>query len=255
MKRTYRYALALFTAVCLLLGVMATLPILAEETPRLSIDKTEYEVGDPIYVTAYGEGYDWIALYAATDIVEANSGYAAAYWYYVAQEGHASGETMDLQFADHIDAAARPELVGIPAGDYQVVLHSNNSYDIIERIFFTVKEPAATEPPVTEPPATEPETEPVTEPETLPETEPVTIPETIPETVPVTVLETTPETQPETNASTPAVSETEATTQPVTDTTPVATETTAEDEGCASVLGIGSSVLLLAAAWVVSKKK
>ncbi len=255
MKHINLRVLCALAALCLLLGVLAALPVMADETPRLSLDKTEYEVGDPILVTAYGEGTDWVALYAASDVVEANSGYAAAYWYYVADNGHTSGETFDLQFADHIDAAARPELVGIPAGEYQVVLHSNNTYDIIERIYFTVKEPETE--PATEAPETEPVTEPETEPETVAETEPesetvaVTDPES--ETEPVETPAETLDEKPDAVDTDPE-EETPAESAPAVSEAPSETEPAEADTGCASVVGAGSALLLLAAVWVVSKK-
>ncbi len=123
--------------VCMMVGVLAVLPVMAEER-TLTTDKTVYEAGEPIYVTATGSGTDWIGLYEANPTAQKTS---AAYWYYIAQDGHSSGDTVDIHNADYVNASDCPHMMGIPAGEYKIVLCPNNGYEIAKEVYITVKEP------------------------------------------------------------------------------------------------------------------
>ncbi len=128
--------LCMTTGICLPLTVMA-------EAWTLTTDKTEYTAGEPIYVTATGSGYDWVGLYEANPTGKAS----AAYWYYVAQDGHSSGDTVDIHNADYVNASDCPHLMGIPVGEYRIVLCPDNGYDVAKEVFITVKEPLPPENP------------------------------------------------------------------------------------------------------------
>ena len=54
---------------------------LSAAPPGLSTDKTVYEEGEDIFVTAFGEGKDWVGIYARG---ETPGSPASIYWYYVA---------------------------------------------------------------------------------------------------------------------------------------------------------------------------
>ncbi len=118
----------------LLIGMGAILPAFAEEL-SLRTDKTEYVEGEAILVTATGSGDDWVGLYEANPTGKAS----AAYWYYIARDGHASGDTVDIHNADYVNAGDCPHLMGIPAGEYRIVLCPNNGYDVAEEVLITVK--------------------------------------------------------------------------------------------------------------------
>ncbi len=133
--------LALVLLLSLVLAALAALPIAAAE-PRLATDKTTYAPGEPILVTATGEGKDWVGLYRAADSYDPSAGgQVSIYWYYVAADGNASGDTVNLYEADYNNFASRPEFAsGLPAGEYKVVLLANDGYEVIESVAITVAE-------------------------------------------------------------------------------------------------------------------
>ncbi len=134
---------------CLLLGVLAVFPAIASEG-NLSVDKTHYEVGEPIMVTANGSNLDWAGIWpAGSGDVGENALGSAIYWYYVA-DGHTPGASVHLQA--QIDATEfRPEYRGLPAGHYEIYLCANNTYLILEKLEIVIGDPA----PETDPPETE----------------------------------------------------------------------------------------------------
>ncbi len=127
---------------CMLLSVLAVLPALpsmAEET-KLKTDKAVYTVGEPILVTAEGENADWVGLYCVGDAYDPDQGgVTSIYWYYVAKDGTASGDTKNIYEANYNNFANRPEFAsGIPAGQYQIVLMENDGYTVLERVDITI---------------------------------------------------------------------------------------------------------------------
>ena len=71
-----------------LLAAALALPVLSAVTSSaaaagektLATDKTVYEVGEDIFVTATGEGKDWVGIYARG---ETPGSPASIFWYYV----------------------------------------------------------------------------------------------------------------------------------------------------------------------------
>ncbi len=142
MKAILKRTIAGTLLLCLLSGVLATLPVMAADW-TLTTDKTEYEAGEPILVTATGSDYDWVGLYEAHPTGKTS----AAYWYYIARDGHSSGDTVDIHNADYVNGNDCPHMMGIPAGEYRIVLCPNNGYDAVKEVFITVKEPKPPENP------------------------------------------------------------------------------------------------------------
>ncbi len=143
MKHALTRLLAVAILLALMLGCIVALPATAEE-PRVSLDKNEYIVDEPIMVTAYGENADWVGLYKAShDFNDPENKASAAYWYYVNQNGHYSGETLDLHYADNVNSQDAPDMMGIPVGEYKLILFLNDTYEILEEVYFTVREATA----------------------------------------------------------------------------------------------------------------
>ncbi len=135
MRWIFKRSVASFLLLCLLTGACATLPVMAEEW-TLTTDKTVYEVGDAIYITATGSGTDWVGLYEANPVGKTS----AAYWYYVAQDGHTSGDTVNIHDAEYKNSNDCPHIMGIPAGEYRILLCPNNGYESVKEVLITVKE-------------------------------------------------------------------------------------------------------------------
>ncbi len=143
-----KYVACLLLA-CMGMSLLAALPLtVGAESTRLSTDKTVYAPGEPIMVTATGEGKDWVGLYCAEDSYDPNAGgVASIYWYYVAQDGHASGDAVNLCGADYNNFVDRPSFAaGLPAGDYKVVLMANDGYEVIESVTVTITDGESTTP-------------------------------------------------------------------------------------------------------------
>ena len=52
-------------------------------TPVLKTDKTVYEQGEPIMVTAYGDGSDWIGIVPQKEDGTPDFSYGAIFWQYI----------------------------------------------------------------------------------------------------------------------------------------------------------------------------
>ncbi len=119
------------TLTALLIAALAVFPAWAEDVPVLSTDKTVYEVGDPIMVTAYGSGADWVGIYPANQCqlgVDSSIRY-----YYCAKDGIPSGTPVDMRNALYVDNN-RPHLINIPVGKYKIYLCANDGYDMIAEV-------------------------------------------------------------------------------------------------------------------------
>ncbi len=139
-----KHTVSILLLSCLLLAtVLGILPVSAVEG-RLSTDKTIYAVGEPILVTATGEGKDWVGLYKAEDSYDPSAGgQVSIYWYYVADGGNISGTAKNIYDAEYNNFADRPAFAsGIPAGNYKVVLMANDGYAVIEEIAITIEKSA-----------------------------------------------------------------------------------------------------------------
>ncbi len=119
------------TLVAMLIACLAVFPAWAEDTPVLSTDKTVYEVGDPIMVTAHGSGSDWVGIYPA-DKCEVGVDSTIRY-YYCAKDGIPSGTPVDMRNALYVDNG-RPALINIPVGKYKIVMCANDGYDVLGEV-------------------------------------------------------------------------------------------------------------------------
>ncbi len=128
--------ISLFCSVLLLFALLIptfSFSIFADGK-TLTTDKTEYIEGEPIQVTATGDGSDWVAIYPNGETP--GGGTDSIRWYYVAQEGNQSGETKDIREAKLNDS--RSDLKSIPAGEYTVYLLADNGYAVITSVEITV---------------------------------------------------------------------------------------------------------------------
>ncbi len=92
----------------------ATIPAIPEiPAPAMTSDKTEYMVGEPIMITAKGEGKDWVGI--------ANRGAQESIAYYYVAD--VSGQTVNL-----FEKAGAPDgpLTSLPAGEYTLYLIPND---------------------------------------------------------------------------------------------------------------------------------
>lgn len=123
-------ALLLTSLLCLTpLGVSAEL--------ILTTDKTTYNEGEDILVTAVGSGSDWVGLYPAGDPVPGN-GNPSVLWYYVARDGNTSGTAKNIRRAEY-SASSRADYLSIPAGDYIIYLCANDGYNVLAQVKITVR--------------------------------------------------------------------------------------------------------------------
>ena len=94
---------------------------------RLSTDKTVYEEGEDILVTAYGEGKDWVGIYARG---ETPGSPASIYWYYVAGDAE-PGDAVNIKTTRSNN---RAEYNDLPGGAYTVFLLLNDGYTVAESV-------------------------------------------------------------------------------------------------------------------------
>ncbi len=133
-KTTFKKLMAVL--ICFML-ILTSFQFVASAESRLSTNKTEYEVGEDILVTATGSGKDWVAIYEKG--VVPSGAPVSIYWYYVADEGHTSGETYRIQNY-HPERPGYNYSLGLPTGNYVVYLLENDSYSVVESIEITIGE-------------------------------------------------------------------------------------------------------------------
>lgn len=134
---------AVFAALC----VMLTLPVGCsddkkptpgggEETYNIKCNKTEYADGEEVYVSAKGDGDDWVGVYRDGDDIQKVE---PVRYYSVARNGFISGETYALKKSAAI-GASRQAMKNLPRGKYYAVLFDGTGTGKqTERISFTVK--------------------------------------------------------------------------------------------------------------------
>ena len=134
MNRFLRNALltALVLPIGLPLGLAAPCPAAAAEPsqsgiPALSTDKSVYLEGEDIWVTAYGEGKDWVGIYAKGEVP---GGPPSIYWYYTASDAK-SGEAVNIRTKR---SNSRPEYQSLPGGAYTVFLLLDDGYTVSESV-------------------------------------------------------------------------------------------------------------------------
>ena len=117
---------ALLTALALPLALSPCAAAGSAEA-KLSTDKSVYSEGEDILVTAYGEGKDWVGIYAKG---ETPGGPASIYWYYV--DGDAEpGEAVNIRKQRSNN---RPEYNSLPGGSYTVFLLLDDGYTVSESV-------------------------------------------------------------------------------------------------------------------------
>ena len=131
MRKNHKRILSLALALMLLFGLVPN-TVMASEADTgvtvtdstsaysLSVNKTHYEVGEPILVTATGSGKDWVGIY------KPNIG-SAARWDYVTTQG--SGVQFDIREATQTGNVYTQEELALPEGRYVIRLMKNNSSD------------------------------------------------------------------------------------------------------------------------------
>ena len=110
------------------------------EVRRMITDKTEYEVGEPIMVTAWTPDLsDKILLISVSDAtslrwkrVGASAGDG------VAASGNGSGVPVDITTGKIPGAASNSAYKNLPAGKYVVAMQDNNNTNVIQ-VFITIK--------------------------------------------------------------------------------------------------------------------
>ncbi len=134
-------------------ALAAILPILTSKAAETSWEATEstplvtskdvYVEGEPVLVKALGSGKDWVAIYEINDVYP-NIG--SIYWYYVAD--YAAGEAVNIRGICETGADQTAlGRVGLPAGEYKVILFANDGYEVIEQVNITIVEASETEAP------------------------------------------------------------------------------------------------------------
>lgn len=104
------------------------------EGKRIITDKKIYEEGENIKVTAQGAEDAWVGIYAETDHVESVS---PVYRYDVVDSKHQSGKTYVIQEESF---KGRNDLSTLPEGKYKVILFENQSYEVDDFCYITIKD-------------------------------------------------------------------------------------------------------------------
>ncbi len=103
-------------------------------TPSISTDKTVYETGEPIVVTATGGSDAWVGLYKDTDSYGSGAGKVVSiYWYWVNSGTNFSGRPTVLQTGFHDTGSSNPGIVLKP-GKYYVYLFSDSGYNAVGKV-------------------------------------------------------------------------------------------------------------------------
>ncbi len=121
--------LSLFLCLAVLVSCFCFTTVSAANT--IKTNKTEYVAGETIWTTATGSGKDWVGLYLASDPTDGSV--TSIYWYYIADFG--SGKAVDIKSQI---AGDRGSLNSVPAGDYKVVVYSNDSYNVTATTYIKV---------------------------------------------------------------------------------------------------------------------
>lgn len=108
----------------------AVLTIESATIDRLVLNKTKFEQGEDIFVTAtaFADSADkswWVGLYLATDAVESDE---SIYWYYVKDEKHTNATAYSIRLQTH--NSSRSDYVNLPVGKYKVVLFNTSGYTV-----------------------------------------------------------------------------------------------------------------------------
>ena len=123
----------------------AVLTIEPAVTDRLVLNKTVFEQGEDILVTATAPADSenktwWVGLYLIGDEVKSDE---SIYWYYLKDDKHTNGATYGIRSQSH--NTSRGEYVNIPVGKYKVVLFNTSGYTVEKIVEIEVVAPTSTE--------------------------------------------------------------------------------------------------------------
>ncbi len=137
MRKSFIKLSSLILVMILILGVITALsftasaesPVIEGDDSRLTVDKSTYEVGEPIMVSGVGSGKDWLGIYR-------QSAPHSIRWTYVdtANGGPGSGVAVNIRTVPDVNGG---EPLDIPAGTYIIRLMPNDSTNISEAIAWT----------------------------------------------------------------------------------------------------------------------
>ncbi|MBQ9783059.1 MAG: metallophosphoesterase [Clostridia bacterium] len=99
----------------------------------VTVNKTEFAYGEPILVTPYGSGKDWVGIAPASDTLTEN---ASIRWRYIEQGAHTtasknglgSGVTFDIRSNAYWASEKYPGLGDFPPGKYTVYIALDDQY-------------------------------------------------------------------------------------------------------------------------------
>ena len=111
------------------------------EVRRMVTDKTEYEVGEPIMVTAWSYDLsDTVILMSVADKKALRKKYIGeVFGMSVASCGNGSGVPMDITQGDRPSGASSSAYVDLPAGEYIVMMQDKNNINRIAQVYITIK--------------------------------------------------------------------------------------------------------------------
>ena len=125
----------------------AVLTIEADDINRLVINKTQFEQGEDILITATAPANSanktwWVGLYLLEDDLTDTS-IESIYWYYVKDDLHTSGTAYNIKEQSH--NKSRSDYVNLPVGNYKVVLYNTSGYTIEKTVEISIVPSISTE--------------------------------------------------------------------------------------------------------------
>ena len=120
----------------------ATFTVEGKTDISLKTDKTTYQYGEDILVTATGTKNDWVAIYKKDDIIGAvkDGGIESIYWYYVCKEGNVSGQPFNIRKGTQNSSRTDwEEINDLPAGEYKIVFLENDTYNVLDQVNISIE--------------------------------------------------------------------------------------------------------------------
>ena len=116
----------------------AVLTIEADNIDRLQLNKTVFEQGEDIMITATAFTNSanktwWVGLYLADDSVETDE---SIYWYYVKDDEHTNGTAYNIK--QQKLNSSRKDYANLPVGNYKVVLFNTSGYSVLKVVNITI---------------------------------------------------------------------------------------------------------------------
>ena len=118
-----------WTTITIKSDVQSELPEISGDASRLTVNKTQFEFGEPIMVSGVGSGADWLGIYRV-------GAPHSIRWTYVdtARGGPGSGVEVNMRTLSDVNSG---EPVTIPAGTYIIRLMANDSSNFADCIAWT----------------------------------------------------------------------------------------------------------------------